>query len=288
MRASRTHVAVGLLCGLVLLALSPERAVADDAETKAAAAKAAEAKQPDTSTLPNEDLLKQANAILARGSGDYLAAVRALGGVEAQLDDVSKQLADLTPPQGEPKKDGDPKVKDTVNEAAAKAAVDAAKGKADFARQRLKLAQTREQLQVKVAAAVEGMQSTAGAFQTALEDLKPYAVEIALRFQDGTMTGARPAGLLPDALEKRRKELAAQQEKIKDRLSEARRSVEATAKSLDEAEKAVSAADAEATEAGKVYAREQRSPGPRTCSRPPRRWKPSSGFTPPRRRRSRC
>src|SRR5262249_11411699 len=160
------------------------------------------------------DLLKQANAIFARGSGDYLASVRDLAGVEARLGDVSKQLVDLTLPQGEPKKDGDPKVKDTVNEAAAKAAVDAAKGKADLARRRLNLAQTREQLQGKVAAAVEGMQSAAGAFQTALDDLKPFAVEIALRFQDGTMTGARPAGLLPDSLEKSRKELAAQQYKI--------------------------------------------------------------------------
>src|SRR5262245_38008655 len=108
MLADRTHVVVGLLCGLVLLALSPERAVADDAE-----AKAAEAKQPDISTLPNDDLLKQADVIFTRGSGDYLAAVRALAGVEARLGDVSKQLADLTPPQGEPKKDSDPKVKDT-------------------------------------------------------------------------------------------------------------------------------------------------------------------------------
>src|SRR5947208_2122365 len=98
MLAHRSHVAVGLLFGLGLLAISPERAVADDAEAKTAEAKAAEAKQPDISTLPNDDLLKQANAILARGSGDYLAAVRALAGVEAQLDDASKQLADLTPP----------------------------------------------------------------------------------------------------------------------------------------------------------------------------------------------
>ena len=125
MLARRTHVAVGLFFGVGFLALSPERAVADDAEAKAAEAKAAEAKaaeakQPDISALPNDDLLKQANAIFAKGSGDYLAAVRALAGVEAQLGDVSKQLADLTPPTGEPKKDGDPKVKDTVIEAAAR------------------------------------------------------------------------------------------------------------------------------------------------------------------------
>src|SRR5437763_25997 len=115
MLAHRTHVAVGLLCGLGLLALSPLCATADDDK-----AKAAEAKPPDISKLPNHDLLKQANAVLAKGSGDYLAAVRALAGVEAQLDDASKQLADLTPPKGEPKKDNDPKVRGTVNEDAAR------------------------------------------------------------------------------------------------------------------------------------------------------------------------
>src|SRR5262245_10843979 len=252
MLAHRTRVAVGLLCSLGWLAMSPVRAAADDDK-----AKTIDAEQPDISKLPNEDLLKQANAIYARGSGDYLAAVRALAGVKAQLDDASKQLADLTPPKGEPRKDGDPKVKNTADEDAAKAAVDAAKGKADFTKRRLKLVQTRKQLQAKVADAVEGLQSAADAFQAALDDLKPFAVEIALRFQDGTMTGARPAALFPDALELKRKERATEQDKIKDWLGEARRSVEATAKSLDEADKAVSTAEAEATEAGRVYAREQ-------------------------------
>jgi small-conductance mechanosensitive channel len=250
MLVCRIRVAVGLLGGLGLLALSPERAAPDDK------AKAAEVKKTDISKLPNDDLLKQATAMFAGASGDYLAAARALAGVEAQLDDASKQLADLTPPKGEPRKDA-PKGKDTANEDAAKAAVDAAKTKADFATRKLKLTQSRKQLQESVAAAVEGLQSAAGAFQTALDDLKPFAVEIALRFQDGTMTGERPANLLPDALEKKRKEHAAALDRIKDRLTAARKAVEATAKSLDEAEKAVSTADAEATEAGRVYAREQ-------------------------------
>jgi hypothetical protein len=234
-----------------LLAPSPGRATPDDDK-----AKAPEAKKPDVSKLPNEELLKQANATYLRASGDYLAAARALAGVEAQLVDATKQLADLAPPEDEPKKDR-PKGKDTAHEEAAKAAVDAAKAKADFARRRLKLAQARKHLQEQVAAAAEGLQSAAGAFQTAVDDLKPLAVEIALRFQDGTLTGDRPSDLLPDALEKKRKEHTGALEKIGDRLTGARKSVEAAAKSLDEAEKAVSTADAEATEAGRVYAREQ-------------------------------
>lgn len=244
MPARPTRAAVGLLCGLGLLAAAG-RADPDDG------AKAAEAPQPDVSKLPNDGLLKHATALFHKASGDYLAAARALAGVEARLADASKQLADLTPPKDE---SGG---KEAVNEDAAKAAVDAAKARAEFARRRLILAQTRKHLQEKAATAAEGLQSAAGAFQTALDDLKPFAVEIALRFQDGSMTGERPADLLPDAPEKRRKEHAAALGGIKDRLTAARKAVEATAKALDEAERAVSTADAEATEAGRVYAREQ-------------------------------
>jgi hypothetical protein len=258
MQACRNHIAGCLLCSLSLLAVSPCRAADDEVK-----AKAAEVKQTDISKLPNDDLLKQASAILAKGTGDYLAAVRALAGVDAQLSDASKQLAELTPSTGEPRTDGDSQRNETVKEDAARAGVDAAKGKADFARRRLKLAHTREQLEGRVAAAAEGLQSAAIAYQTALEDLKPFSVEIALRFEDGTLSGARPAGLLPDSLESKRKVLAAEHDGIKYRLSEARRSIEATAKALDEAEKAVSTADAEVTEAGRVYAREQQRKRPK-------------------------
>src|SRR5215207_7013351 len=125
MLALRTRVAVGLLCGLGLLARSPERAAPDEKS------KAPEPKKTDLSRLPNDDLLKQATAILARASGDYLAAARARAGVEAQLADASKQLADLAPAE-EPKKD-DPKGKPASHEDVAKSAADAAKDKAEFA-----------------------------------------------------------------------------------------------------------------------------------------------------------
>jgi hypothetical protein len=94
MFAHRTLVAIGLLCVLGMLAVAQERDVPDDDK-----AKTAEVKKPDISKLPNDDLLKQAAAIFARGSGDYHAAVRAAAGVEAQLNDAAKQLADLTQPR---------------------------------------------------------------------------------------------------------------------------------------------------------------------------------------------
>ena len=124
MQACRNHIAGCLLCSLSLLAVSPCRAADDEVK-----AKAAEVKQTDISKLPNDDLLKQASAILAKGTGDYLAAVRALAGVDAQLSDASKQLAGLTPPAGEPRADGESKLSETVKEDAARAAVDAARAR---------------------------------------------------------------------------------------------------------------------------------------------------------------
>jgi small-conductance mechanosensitive channel len=253
MRTRRAFAAVLIDC---LLLLAAERGASRD-DKPDDKAKAVETSKLDISKLPNEELLKQATAFYTKGSGDFLAAARALAGVEAQLDDASKQLANLTPPKVEPKKTEDPKGTDTANEDAAKAAVDAAKRKADFARQKHKLTQIRKELQEKVAAGVESLQSAASAFQTALVDLKPYAVELDLRFKDGTMTGGRPNYLMPDSLEKTRLGYAVEQDKFKNRLTEARNAVEVAAKLLDDDAKAVGAAEAEATEAGRSYAREQ-------------------------------
>jgi small-conductance mechanosensitive channel len=214
-------------------------------------AKAAETKKVDLAKVTNEELLKQAETVYARASGDYLAALRALAGSELQLGDADKLLADLAPPKPPPKKS------DAPGEDGARAAVEAASARVAFAKQKLRLTQARKTLQDKVVTAVEGVQSATLAFESALDDLKPFGVEIELRFQDGTMSGTRPPLLSPDALGKKRRELAAEQDKVKAKLVESRKAAEAVAKSLDEAEKAVPGAEAEATEASKVYAREQ-------------------------------
>lgn len=224
--------------------------------------KTAEALKVDLSRLPNDELVKQAAAIHAKGSGDYLAAVRALAGAEAQLDDANKQLADLTPPKTEPKRLPDtPKSKDTLSESEdlAKAAVDTAKRKADFTRQKHKLTLAVKQLQSKVAAAVETLQFSVGAFQAAIDDLKPYAVEFDLRIKDNTFDGKIPIDtrLLPGSLALKRKEIVVGQDRLRDRLAEARRAIETTSKVLEEDEKAVNSAEAEAIEAERTFAREQ-------------------------------
>lgn len=213
--------------------------------------KTTETKKIDLAKLPNEELLKQAEAIYARSSGDHLAALRSLAGSEAQLAEADKQLADLVAPKVKPK------LTDAPGEDAAKAAVDTASAKAEFARQKLKLTQASKALQERVVGGVENAQSSATAFQATLDDLKPFAFEIELRYQDGTLSGKRSTLLQPESLVKKRQELIAEQDKLKVKLTETRKGVEAAAKTLDEAEKAVLGAEAEATEASKVYLREQ-------------------------------
>jgi small-conductance mechanosensitive channel len=239
------RAAAFLACAISLTVAAHADDKTDDKE------KAAETKKVDLSKRPNEELLKQADAIYARASGDYLAALRSLAGSELQLEDADKLLADLAPPKVLPKKSHSP------GEDGAKAAVDAATARVAFAKQKLKLTQTRKTLQEKIVSAIEGVLSAATAFQATLDDLKPFGVEIELRFRDGTMSGERPALLLPEALAKKRTEVVAEQEKFKTKLTESRKAAEAAAKVLDEAEKAVPGAEAEATEATKVYAREQ-------------------------------
>ena len=64
MLARRTRVAVGLLCGLGLVALSPGLAAPDDDK-----AKGAEAKKLDISKLPNDGLLKHATGAISDSGG---------------------------------------------------------------------------------------------------------------------------------------------------------------------------------------------------------------------------
>src|SRR5262249_8026920 len=133
-----------------------------------------------------------------------------------------------------------------------------AKARADFAKQKLKLTLARKALQERVATAIEGVQSASVAFQTTLDDLKPFAIELGLRVKDGTLTEDKlPAHLTAEALSKRRENLVAAQDKLKTKLTAARKADEVAAKLLSETEKSVVGAEAEATEASRVYAREQ-------------------------------
>src|SRR5581483_9236282 len=95
-------------------------------------------------------------------------------------------------------------------EVKAQVAVDTAKGRQEAAQQKLKLAQTRKELLDRVSAGIDACQSAAVAFLNALDDLKPYTIELGLRVKDGTLeAGKVPAAFSPDALEKKRKDLGA-------------------------------------------------------------------------------
>lgn len=248
-RPPRPRAALASALLLVTLATNTARPADEKADDKA---RAAEAKKVDISKLPNDDLLKQAGSLYEKASGDYRSALRALTGADAQLVAASDQLNELAAPKITPKKS------DGTAEDAAKAAVDAATAKAEFAKQKLKLTHARKLLQERSAGVVEAVQSASTGFAAVLDDLKPFALELSLRTKDGTLALSKlPEELQSVALEKNRKELAAEQDKFKDKLTNARKAVEADAKLVEDGGKAVVTAEAEATEASRVYGREQ-------------------------------
>src|SRR5262249_25120573 len=81
----------------------------------------------------------------------------------------------------------------------------------------------------------------------------------ALRTQDGSLAADKVApSLTADALQKKRKDLAADQVKRQQKAEGAQKAQAAVARQLDEANKAVLAAEAEFTQAGKGLAQEQK------------------------------
>ncbi len=259
MRTAPPRLVAAIGCGLLLLTPAARGSPADDKiDSKP---KSPETKKIHISRLPNEEIVKHATAIYSKGSGEYHAALRALAGAEVELDEATKQLAALVPPKVEAKKKDsekkDGEKKDGEAEDAAKAAVEAAKAKAAFAQQTLKLTQSRKLLQEQVATALEGVQSASSGFLATLDDLKPFALELKLRVDDGSLRAKLPAELQPDIIAQKRKDLVAEQDKFKDKLADARKAVEAVAKQVAEADKGFVTAEAEATEASRGYAREQ-------------------------------
>jgi len=222
-------------------------------------AKPAETVKVELHRLENGALLKQAAAIYAKASQDYLATARALAAAEILLGEATEK-ADGPPEAKTPApRPPDSEGKGPAAEDKAQAAVDAAKARQDEARHKLRLVQARKALLDRVSAALDASQSAAVAFLNALDGLKPYAVEIGLRVKDGSLAADKvPPELTADALEKKRKDLAADQVKRKRKAADARKDQAAVAGQLEGANKAVLAAEAEVTQAGKALAQEQK------------------------------
>jgi small-conductance mechanosensitive channel len=240
------------LTGLVLAAGGAgAQAPASQADDKA---KTAPMKKIELSLLSNEELLKQASAIYDKASRDYLAQRRILASAEARLDDVrtqtdeASQSTNVTPADSQ--KQG---------EKAAKKAVDEARAKQDKVRHTLKLVETQKALLGRVLGGIETCQSSAGAFQNVLDDLRAYAFEAKLRVKDGSLGEDKvPGDLKADVLDKKKRELHDDVARLSKKSADMQRGQEAVARLLDDATKAALAADADVVEASRNLVREQR------------------------------
>jgi small-conductance mechanosensitive channel len=207
----------------------------------------AETKKLELPRLTNEELLKQVDAILDKASRDYLACFRALAAAEARLEEVRGQTDDVPPAPGGRPAGEDPKK-----------AVDAARTKQDVVRRQLKRVQTQKELLDRVAAGIEACRSAAVAFQNALDDLKAYSLETALRVKDGTLAEDKaPAGLKPESLYKKKRKVSDALAGLQTKSADLQKGQEAVARLLEETNRAALAADAELVEASRNLAREQ-------------------------------
>jgi small-conductance mechanosensitive channel len=215
----------------------------------------AEPKKVELPRLTNEELLKQADGLYEKASWDYLAQLRALAAAEVLLEEVRKQTDDL---KVAPRPTGNPASRQPPGEEAARKAVDAASAQQDAVRRKLKLVQTQKELLDRVATVLEGCQLSAVAFQNALDDLKAYALESALRVKDGSLAEEKmPGRLKPDFLDKKQRELRDSLAGLKTKSAEVQKGQGAVVRLLEEANKAGLAADAEVVEASRNLVREQ-------------------------------
>jgi small-conductance mechanosensitive channel len=217
-----------------------------------------ETKKVELNRLKNDELLKQAAGIYDRVAQDYLAAARLLATAEILLEEAAKQTGAPATTEAAPPPLGSPGKGRTAEEKA-QAAGEAAKAKLDVARRQLKMIQSRKELLDRVAAGLEAGRSAGVAFLNSLDDLKPYTIEIGLRIKDGSLLADKvPSELSADALEKKRKDLIADQVKRQQKVADAPKAQADVARQLEEANKAVLAAEAEVAEASKVLAQEQK------------------------------
>jgi small-conductance mechanosensitive channel len=221
-------------------------------------AKLAETNKVELHRLKNDDVLKQAVGIHDKAAQDYRVAARALATSEILLKEAATQAEApagteaTAPPLGSAGKE-------PTAEEKARAASDAAKAKLEAARRQLKRVQSRKELLDRVSAGMDAGRSAAVAFLNALDDLKPYTIEIGLRVKDGSLPADKvPSELSADALEKNRKGLADEQLKGQQKADDAPKAQAAVARQLEQANKAVLAAEAEVAQAGRALVQEQK------------------------------
>lgn len=222
-------------------------AAAGDAAVQPAAP---EPKAPELFKLKNEDLLKRAQAIYDKADSDYKSQLREMAAREIELADSRKELAAVVIPAS-------PTTAESSNPSRA---VERAKQRKAAAAQKLKLTQAQKSLLDQVAGALDACKSADTAYLNALDELRAYAVEIGLRVQDKTLAADQaPAALLTDSLAKKKSELEAASVTRKDRAAAVVKEQDAANKSVEEANKAALAADADLTQASNALAMEEKS-----------------------------
>jgi small-conductance mechanosensitive channel len=248
---------VVLLGAVCFWASDPVRSA--DPPAPADKAKSAETTKVELHRLKNDDLLKIATGIYEKGTQDYLAAARAIASTEILMEDAASRVDAAARAKVPGFLGPAPMRKKPTAEEEAQAALDAAKVKLEAAKRKLKLIQVQKDLLGRLSSALDAGQLAAVACLNALDDLKPYTIEIGLRVKDSSLAADKvPAQLTPESLDKKRADLAAGEVKRKQKAADAPKAQAKVAKQLEEANKDVLAAEADVAQAGKALSQEQK------------------------------
>jgi small-conductance mechanosensitive channel len=228
----------------------PAQATSPGSSPPAATAPGSAAAGTELFRLKNDDLIKQAQTLSGNAENEYRAQLRNLATVEMLLEDVRTQAAGVKIPPSPA----------TAPAPLPRAAMDAATLRKTASAQALRLAQAQKALLDRISAACDACQASETACLNALDELRPYAVEVALRVSDNSIASDKsPAFLMEQALLKRRTELRSGREKRKARVAVLTKEQDAAVKSVEEAGKILLAAEADVTQASAALARDERS-----------------------------
>lgn len=201
-------------------------------------------------TLTNEELIKQAQALLNDPMARFLAELRGISGTEFLVREAMEETKAVSVPEAIPSTHEDP-VK------AAKAAADQAKTQLNAMKHRLELMQAEKTLMDKLIQRSESALSWAGILTDRFDKLERFLLEIRWRSEDGTLSPDKiPVELAPQRIEEQKKQLRVQENNLKEKTEDAEKELEQIVSRIEATKKAMFQTDVAYTSAKEKYSQE--------------------------------
>ncbi len=239
---------VSVLWITISISFSSMSAFSDVAKTKEA-----KSQTPVLHNLGNSKLLEQAQTIINKASGRFLAQLRRVTKGRILLDHGMQETKSLNVPEEKPAIPLDGILPVEI----ARIMLGHAKSRLDAHKNRLELIQREKTLLSQQIAHIESAKSAANSFVDARNSLKPFLFEINLRISDGTLASDKVPDLLkPQSLEIQKQKLHVQQDELKEEERYAQQGLDKIASRIKDARKAIFEAEAQHSSVREKYFQE--------------------------------